>query len=67
MKGRFKDAVTKNFSRILYINKEEKSRKGVKEGRDSGRVGGKERIKEIAKKEKSQRLCGQFKQILEES
>ena len=52
MKGRFKDAVTKNFSRILYINKEEKSKKGVKEGRDSGRVGGKERIKERIKERK---------------
>ena len=56
MKGRFQDAVTNNFSRILYINKEEKSKKGVKEGRDSGGGGGKERIKEIAKKEKSQRF-----------
>ena len=36
MKGRFGDAVTHNFSRILYINKEEKSKKGVKEGTDLG-------------------------------
>ena len=46
--------ITSRVSCILI--KRKKSKKGVKEGRDSGGGGGKERIKETAKKEKSQRF-----------